>query len=177
MKLTSIPVWCTLLCITTLQQCQVLSQNINPTGSHKQATSVNSTHLLHGLLLGILHLMCSLRLHLCLEYDCHLSAEIIDALFGEVWNVTDAVVEEYGLQGIVNCTKQGDILSLQTSKTIQPDNRIVIPQSLSIFCNGKVSMTCPGDDGLFLIGCVQCCIGCTQALLQACVSHLQELVD
>jgi len=91
------------------------------------------------------------------EYNCHLTAEDKAALVdGRRWNVTDVDIEEHGLQGIVNCTIKGDMLFLLTSQTIRPESRIVIPRGLTIggmdSNDAKPRITCPVDDGLFLVG-------------------------
>ncbi|MCG8346603.1 MAG: hypothetical protein MI924_02330, partial [Chloroflexales bacterium] len=49
-----------------------------------------------------------------------------------VWNVTDAEIEEHGLQAIINCTMAGDTISLQTMETIRPAARILISHRLTI---------------------------------------------
>ena len=75
------------------------------------------------------------------------------------WHIIDAVLEEYDLQDIVDCTSDGDIVVLQTTQRIQPHSRIEISKEVTIDGDGsrgnstsKASMTCPSEtEGLFLI--------------------------
>ena len=95
--------------------------------------------------------------------DCLISRWEISAIVDSgVWNVTEAVIEEHGLQAIVNCSRAGDTISLQTTQMIQPSTRVVISHRLTIGRidleegNGraddlKASITCPSNDGVFLI--------------------------
>ena len=96
--------------------------------------------------------------------ECYITEEEFEELdvTRRVWNVTDALLEKYEIQAIVNCTQEGDTLFLQTTKQIQPRSRIVIPWQLTIghpserqgdenMGGLKASLTCPSHDGLFLI--------------------------
>ena len=73
------------------------------------------------------------------------------------WIVTDEALEEYGIQAIVDCTDEGDTISLQTTTPVKPPERIVIPWKLTItgstddIDGDAVTMTCPDRDGLFLL--------------------------
>ena len=74
------------------------------------------------------------------------------------WNVTDETVAEHGIQAIINCTEEGDIISFKTTRVVKPPSRIVIPRRLTIEGPADRSMdgqtatfTCPDGDGLFLL--------------------------
>ena len=74
------------------------------------------------------------------------------------WIVTDEALEEYGIQAIVDCTDEGDTISLQTTTPVKPPERIVIPWKLTITGSADesmdgeaVTMTCPDGEGLFLL--------------------------
>ena len=75
--------------------------------------------------------------------------------------MTDETVNDPGIQAMVDCSREGDIISLQTRR-IEPPSRIVIPRM--VVFDGSASMadsdgsddlrpviTCPSGDGLFLI--------------------------
>ena len=96
--------------------------------------------------------------------DCVLSRTEISALVDDarVWNVTDTEIEEHGIQAIINCTRARDTVSLQTTQTIRPSTRVVIPHRLTVEGDGngsennsmtdrQASLTCPPNDGLFHI--------------------------
>ena len=72
-----------------------------------------------------------------------------------IWNATHETVEGHGIQAIVNCTEEGDTISLKTVITVKPPERIVIPWKLTITGSadsmGETAMTCPDGDGLFLL--------------------------
>ena len=74
------------------------------------------------------------------------------------WTVDDGVLEMHDIQAIINCTKEGDTISLRTTTPVKPPERIVIPWKLTItgFVDDSMSgetatMTCPDGDGLFLL--------------------------
>ena len=78
------------------------------------------------------------------------------------WNVRDNVLKEYSLESIVDCTREDDVISLQTKKVIKTEATIVIRWALTITGpteqaereqngNQKASLTCPESQGLFLI--------------------------
>ena len=102
---------------------------------------------------------------MCLDYPCNLSRRDIRALLdrdSRTWIVTDATLQDHDIQDIVNCSQEGDAISLQMTERIRPQSRIVIPWQLTIgqladeqgtrdTSDLKTSITCPPNDGLFLI--------------------------
>ena len=98
----------------------------------------------------------------CVDYECSLSREDVSALLDvatQTWNVTDETLERYGIQAIVDCTEEGDTVSLKITTTpVKPPERIVVPWRLTITGSADesmdeeaVTMTCPDRDGLFLL--------------------------
>lgn len=99
------------------------------------------------------------------NYPCHLSPQEVSKLVSNstrTWTIGDDTLREHDIQAIVNCSRKGDIISLQTAKRIQPRGRIVVPWQLTIgrVSDGKgagiiddlkASLTCPSNDGLFLL--------------------------
>lgn len=98
----------------------------------------------------------------CVDVSCSLRDGEVRSLLNEVtrtWRVADAVLKEHDLQDIIDCTIEGDTISLQTTQRIQPRKRLEISQNLTI--DGawsqrnnvpRASMTCPSkSEGLFLI--------------------------
>jgi len=95
---------------------------------------------------------------------CQLSAErirgIVDGADGR-WRLTDQTLDDFDIQAIVNCTSEGDVISFETARRIQPSSRIVIPWQLTLDGNSnatagapqdqKATITCPSNDGLFLL--------------------------
>ena len=91
--------------------------------------------------------------------------EIVDGADGR-WRLTDAVLDDVDIQAIVNCTSEGDVISFETTRRIQPNERIVIPWQLTLgghlnaTGDGDVPddersvITCPSNSGLFLLRCV-----------------------
>ena len=103
----------------------------------------------------------------CVDFRCDLSERDIRTLLDEstrTWSIDDAALERRGgIQAIINCTTEGDTILLETAERIQPDSRIVIPWRLTIESpvsegeegdanDQKVHLTCPSNEGLFLIG-------------------------
>ena len=102
-----------------------------------------------------------LSVECCVGYECSLSREEVNAHLDDAtrtWNVTDETLTDPGIQAIVNCTDEGDTISLQTTTPVKPSERIVIPWKLTITGTADnsmneeaVIMTCPDGDGLFLL--------------------------
>ena len=79
------------------------------------------------------------------------------------WRLTESALREYDIQEIIDCTSEGDVVSLETSDVIRPRSRIVIPWQLTIgrqidggdrdTHDVKTRLTCPSDEGIFLIRC------------------------
>ena len=83
----------------------------------------------------------------CVDYECSLSREEINALLDDAtrtWNLTDETLELYGIQAIVNCTEEGDTVSLKTTTTVKPPERIVIPWKLAITGSTDDNTDMPG---------------------------------
>lgn len=68
--------------------------------------------------------------------------------------MTDDMLKEHDLQDVIDCAKDGNTISLETSKIIRPRDRIEIKKNLTI--RGSVqgeenaTLTCPGNKSLFL---------------------------
>lgn len=91
------------------------------------------------------------------EHTCRFSTAEVEALFEPnfgTWTVTDAVLDKYDLQNVIDCAKHNDTIHLQTSKTIQPLKRIEIGKNLTIRGvpekGSRAVLTCPKQQGLFL---------------------------
>ena len=87
------------------------------------------------------------------------------------WIVNDAVLEEIDndLQAIVNCSREGDVLSFDVTDVVQPSSLVVIPWRLTLSSSvdgdgsdsndgdltrqmKRTRFTCPQENsGLFLV--------------------------
>ena len=73
------------------------------------------------------------------------------------WSVTEGIYSRYGLQSVIDCAKEGDVLSLKVSSSsapISPQEQIVVRRNLTIDGAEKPSrtkLTCPAGKGLFRI--------------------------
>ena len=76
------------------------------------------------------------------------------------WRITDRVYQDHGIQRIVDCAEEGDVISFDSALRIRPYRRIVIRRNVTI--DGGLSLdaarppdrtvfTCPHGQGLFLI--------------------------
>lgn len=115
------------------------------------------------MLLEKLEDFCLVDLMWCVDVECLLFEDEVEPLFdadSRTWTILDDTLEDYDLQAIVNCTVEGDTISLQTTRTVQPQSRIVIPWELTIGGSDatsdttdarQASLTCPSNEGLFLV--------------------------
>ena len=103
---------------------------------------------------------------LCAESGC----ELADAVKAELrvsengtWHVTEELYGEHGIQKIVDCAEEGDVISLDPSLTIRPSSRIIIRRDVTILGGQRLDgrpptkrtvFTCPPGQGLFLLKCV-----------------------
>ena len=102
----------------------------------------------------------------CAESSCELTDEVKQELrVGEsgAWHVTEELYEEHGIQQIVDCAEEGDVISLDASLTIRPSSRIVTRRDVTILGGQRLDggpptkqtiFNCPPGEGLFLLKCV-----------------------
>lgn len=71
-----------------------------------------------------------------------------------VWIISDEILGEYDLQTIIDCSSEGDILSLESTRTIKPHQKISVNHSLTIRgpikSEAGANLTCPTRESLFL---------------------------
>ena len=113
-----------------------------------------------------LYLWIRRRLRLCADSRCKLPEDVKEELrVGEdrTWRITEALQEQHGIQQIIDCAEQGDVVSLDTSLAIRPSTRIVIQRDVTIVGGQRLggrsptkrtAFICPPDKGLFLLKCV-----------------------
>ena len=104
--------------------------------------------------------------------DCGLTKEAKERYTSTddaIWLVSDAVLEEIDndVQAIVNCTKEGDVISFDVTSVVQPSSLVTIPWKLTLSSSvddggsndgdvhrhkTRTKFTCPqSDSGLFLV--------------------------
>ena len=107
-----------------------------------------------------------------LGFECALSRDARDRYTsedGKTWLVSSAVLKEIDndLQKVVDCTKDGDIISFNVTDVVRPSSRVIIPRQLTLatqvdstdsndgfFSNSttKTRFTCPHkNSGLFFV--------------------------
>ena len=95
---------------------------------------------------------------------CELTTEEIERIRrqdNETWHITERVSKEHGVQKIVDCAEDGDVLLIDVSLRIQPNHRIIIHRDLTIdrapassenvAVEGAVEFNCPPQEGLFFV--------------------------
>ncbi len=102
----------------------------------------------------------------CAESGCELTDEVKEELrVGEngMWRVTEDLYEEHGIQQIIDCAEEGDVISLDASLTIRPPSRIEARRNVTILGGRRLDgglltkrtiFNCPPGEGLFLLKCV-----------------------
>ena len=107
-----------------------------------------------------------------LGFECALTHEATERYTtadSKAWLVDGTVLKEIDndLQKIVNCTKEGDVLSFNATGVVRPSSRVTIPWQLTLMTQvndadsndgvnpspkTKTTFTCPHkNSGLFLV--------------------------
>ena len=94
---------------------------------------------------------------------CVLSDAEIENVFNEektAWMITERLYQQYGIQKILDCAAENDVILLNLTKTVTPRERIVVRRSITIdgaptpdanLTASQTDFTCPPGEGLFLI--------------------------
>ena len=94
---------------------------------------------------------------------CVLSDAEIEDVFNEektTWMITDRLYQQHGIQKILDCMADNDVISLNLTKTVAPTERIVVRRSVTIDgtlpsdanpSRTQTKFTCPPGKGLFLV--------------------------
>ena len=107
------------------------------------------------------------------DFKCSLVSEDVKPLYlsedSGIWLLDDDALETVAndLQSIVNCTDSGDVILFNTTKTIRPSSRVILPWNLTLsayvenprpvdaafpLSATKARFTCPQENaGLFLL--------------------------
>ena len=102
----------------------------------------------------------------CAESRCEIPDEVKEELRVDengTWRVTEELYKEHGIQQIIDCAEEGDVISLDASLTIRPPSRIVARRNVTILGGRRLDgglltkrtiFNCPPGEGLFLLKCV-----------------------